>query len=443
VEDGSGGDSDEQVGDGVSSPEPWGRWTQALAIAPCAVGAELVVNTTGQELEGGSTLADPANAGSTLSFVEAITIAVNRGGTNTILFDPAVFPIENPTPIQLDGTVSFPMSQAQGTCIDGRGRGVVIEWSGGGDMPLSVWGLGTGSRMIGLTLLGVPFEISVFDAEVAGCRIDTDGFAIRNAVNGRPWSLETTRSEFGPGNVMAGSTLRAWSDSIIHDSYFGVDPITRATFESSTGIHAESSHVKLTGCEFAVGYVGVDANPGGFDPLFDFLASDNVFGPVTPGHGGVGLRIANHVGTLGPGNQFTGLEDGLFIMADARMLVVENSFSVNSTGVRLFGPSALRRNTFHGNTTAAITSGLALIAPELTTVSNNHVAGTCSVDGTIELFLDDAGQAGEYLGEAPCVAASGFSWDAGVGLASGLAVTATLTDVTPQTSALSQPVTIP
>lgn len=157
--------------------QPWGAFAAALDVPACPPGPVLVVDTTSDELDGPTTLADPLEAGPTLSLVEALWIADNRPGPDTITFDAAVFPVEAPATILFSGQRVVPSPSLE-VCLDGRGRGVVLDWAPAAQpQPEDRYSpspylptLGTGSLWVGLTLLRVPSQLFVFDtAQLAGC----------------------------------------------------------------------------------------------------------------------------------------------------------------------------------------------------------------------------------------------------------------------------------
>ncbi len=82
-----------------------------------------------------------------LSLREALTIAGNRDGAQTILFDSKVFPASAPATIMLDSTLEV---AGEGTRIDARNRGVALETADG---PLLRF-TGDGQALLGATVIG-------------------------------------------------------------------------------------------------------------------------------------------------------------------------------------------------------------------------------------------------------------------------------------------------
>ncbi|MHB8875038.1 MAG: hypothetical protein ACYC8T_15240, partial [Myxococcaceae bacterium] len=75
--------------DGGAEAPPWGRHVAALGLPDCPAAAPvMVVNTLDTGLSGGRRIDDPALAGPVLSFPQAMWIAANRPGPDTVRFDP-------------------------------------------------------------------------------------------------------------------------------------------------------------------------------------------------------------------------------------------------------------------------------------------------------------------------------------------------------------------
>jgi parallel beta-helix repeat protein len=99
------------------------------------VGAPLVVTTSIDDLDGPQSMTDVSQAGGAadLSLREAILIANNHGGADTITFDPSIFPPDAPVAIDVDingGLGALSVVSGAGTTIDATGAGVVLEGGG-------------------------------------------------------------------------------------------------------------------------------------------------------------------------------------------------------------------------------------------------------------------------------------------------------------------------
>jgi len=93
---------------------------------------------------------DPQGDDQGLSLREALLIAAQSDGSDLIRFDPATYPPENPTMLQLDR--ALPSVRDQGTTLDGSGAGVVID---GGDADFGFLELFSDQAVVrGLTLRG-------------------------------------------------------------------------------------------------------------------------------------------------------------------------------------------------------------------------------------------------------------------------------------------------
>jgi len=138
---------------------------------PDASGAPLVVTTFQDELDGADTMDNVNQAGGAadLSLREAILIANNRVGPDSISFDPTVFPTAAPVTIDVDiagGLGPLPEITGPGTAIDGYGAGVVLE-GGGGQRELST-GLLIGAddvRVADISLHG----FALTDGDISTC----------------------------------------------------------------------------------------------------------------------------------------------------------------------------------------------------------------------------------------------------------------------------------
>ncbi|MBW2737148.1 MAG: hypothetical protein JRH20_32610 [Deltaproteobacteria bacterium] len=228
--------------DGNTSPQSWGAYAAGLAVGLCIGEIMLEVDDTSFDLDGGDTLADGANAGPTLSLREALTIAANHTERVAIRFSREVFPAEDPATISIPPGCRVPW--LENTCIDGRHRGVIIDFEGAapGADPLCTFELKHDSLMVGLELRALQHEVRVMEgAQLAGCRVNHDGWSITPA---HPIeSVVATGSTIGPGNSFGGQTGVHMHESRmprIHGNLFGVDPITHTKIPLTTGVRLGS-----------------------------------------------------------------------------------------------------------------------------------------------------------------------------------------------------------
>jgi hypothetical protein len=405
--------------EGVSD---WGEYAARLPVRSCDGERTLVVDTTADERDGGLGITDAAEAGSTLSLVEALRIASNADGPVTIRFDPAVFPVDAPGTIAvgaeaLGGAAGLTVRD---TCLDARARGVVVTWSPGASSSAAIWRLQAGSLQIGLTLLRLPWELVVEGAQVAGCRIGTDGETV--FPNGEPEVFEGGDALLGPGNAVAGAAtidMGVPTGPIrVEWSYFGQDPLTREQLGGQFIVDQLISprDVVLVGNVFVAVQVWLHT-PGGREVHF----RQNRFGVDERGAvvGFDGLMVTSFMVTppvtLGPNNLVQG----------------STSAAIQSAGAHI------TENSIFGNA-AAIASPIA--APTISAASTTEVRGTCPGVGVVEVFSDAADQGETFLGRAACDGA-GFVFTGPV--PSGRNVTATFTDETPSTSGFSAPMAVP
>ncbi len=409
----------------------WGTYAAGLDVPACPSAQVLLVNTTADPvIAAGSSLTDPAQLGASLSFRQALWIAANRAGPETILFDAAIFPVDKPATIALR-PVYDEMPPTPGTlCIDARSRGVVIDFtSASGDCASCVWPLGEGSLEVGLTLLHVPFEQAVYKSQVAGCRINTDGVDVFQTDFARPWAMELRdKSTFGPGNVVAGSSLGvrllSGSDSHVFRNGYGYDFLTRRCLVIGGGIDTLGPCTgTISGNVFCSTREAIRAD---YFTATSFTVRDNFFG-VTPTLARLGTSPTSaaqiNIGdwTFGPGNVVRGAKIAL-ALGTANVRITRNSISQGEQGIVF-------------STTAP------LEPPNILSASASAVMGSCAIAGTVELFADPGDEAARFLGDAVCGA--GGVWSIAVLPPEGQNLTATLTDAQGHTSAFSTPFPVP
>ncbi|MBI5545560.1 MAG: hypothetical protein HY901_16870 [Deltaproteobacteria bacterium] len=410
---------------------PWGSYAASLAIPECPSPAlELLVDTASDELDGGETITEGPQAGAFLSLREALWIAANVSGPKTIRFSSSVFPVTTPATIELSNDLRSPVTLVE-TCIDGRDRGVVIRWQPSGATNVVLpWNL-TDSYQLGLTLLNIPHEQSVVRSQIAGCRLDTDGWTLA-AQGARPWIINMHDDALlGPGNVVA-APIRVYAGATpaqIRGSFFGFDPLTRVNLvdlggstrplDIRAGLIAEDN-------VFAV----ADLNGsllGEAEVTFrnNFFGVDRASIPLPGTRAGISLQSGTGVVTphvvLGPGNVIRAVASAISI-SRTLVTITQNSVTGNETGIAFVGTPPVA-------------------APVVAAADEAGISGSCVATGTIELFVDAGDQGELYLASTPCDAAGGFrvSVDFYEYRAKGQNLTATLTDSTGSTSPFSQP----
>lgn len=414
------------LADSFAPPISWGSHTASLGLPDCPAGAELLVNDTSADLDGGDTLDDPANAGPTLSLVEAFFIAANRPGQDNILFDANVFAADAPATITIPAGLYFPNNNSD-VCIDGRSRGVVIRWQDGSSNNTIM--LGLHARMMGLTLLAIPFEIGVGNAQLAACRINTDGNGLVVAPNARPWAIGVTANGVvGPHNVIAGDNfgVRTEGAGTVRGNSFGYDPLTRKRVGLANGIDLRFDAL-IEANVFAVDNKSIDPWPLGTPDILTAIR-DNLFGVTRDGtplaNVSSGLALVNCRGTIGPGNVIRGADAAISLGRNTAFRITQNVISGNGAGI-------------------VFTESAPTAPPTLTSASPAEVQGTCPVAGTVEVFSDVSDQGESFLGEATCTAGGTFNVTPTVPIAAGRFVTATLTsDAERLTSAFSAPLAV-
>ena len=399
---------------------PWGTWTASLPVPACPNANTLIVTTVADEPVGAThpweAFASAAEAGPSMSFREAMWVAANHPGPDTIVFDAASFPPDAPATIEL---ANLPMPQnLSDLCLDGRGRGVVLHWGPESvGSPGNVWRVGPSSLMVGLVIATVPFRFSVTaGGQVAGCRFRVDD---PRAAGDGFFSLDMSGGVIGPGNVFAGpGGLSVSAPSIrseIIGNYFGIDPRTRATFILNRGAMLWSS---------IVGEVVFREN------LFS-LSSSGV-GIEAPFGAAAGARLVVEQNTL------TGASRAIStVLLRGRIgpdnLIYDNAVAIDVTSSTMM----ITRNSLFNNTVALIGAGPAPTALFI----DGGIGGLCPAPGLVEAFSDAADEAEHFLGDAACDQSLAFFVSAA--LPRGRNVTTTFTALDGGTSLLSAPVAVP
>lgn len=415
---------------GVAQVMPWGTYAATLPVPDCPPGAVLTVDTSAEEYEGGNTLSDRAHAGERLSFPEALWIAANRPGPDTILFDSDVFPVDAPATILIQGGRPLPQDISP-VCIDGRNRGVLVRWSDSahtGNSALDstyIWKIGAGSLQVGLQLEAPPVALQIeHEGQVAGCHLYYE-LASRRAndlvslVNGR----------LGPGNVLSspGFCMRS-SGGAVQDNYFGYNPLTGedASCMQAMSVYGGSSIISII-----EGNVISAINTAVYSVFGSMVFRGNWIGewrvPSTRDlirlkYPRVALSVGSDWATIGPDNVIRAYETGVVVSS----LLATVTITRNS----ILAPQGIRYET-----------APPVEAPTITSADSSQVAGTCAVSGRIEVFSGEEGQAEKFLGAADCGASR--TWTLAASAPSGKALTATLTDTAGRTSVFSSPFQVP
>lgn len=402
----------------------WGDYASTLDVPLCAPAQTLVVTTTSATLDVGTSLVDPAQAGPELSLPEALWLAFNRPGPDTILFDATVFKVDAPATITMPQAGQLPRDLVD-TCIDGRGRGVIVDWgrpdAGSVAHADAIWGVGAGSLQVGLVLLNPPYGQSVH-GQVAGCRLATDGETAAVGASSYPALVSGL---IGPGNVLfRGVQL---SSGVMRGNYINYDPLTGAQFGDDATVQVSGSN----------GIIEDNVLSGLFVSLFysgEVTIRNNWVG-VTPS--GVRLRtraggvtISSYAGpitmttasaTVGPGNVITAGVTGISGIGAGRLRITRNRIFGNQNGIEYSQASPLA-------------------APTISAADQGVVRGTCATTGHVEVFADSGNQGEQFIGETDCATGT---WSLPFIRPSLPNVTATLTDPQGHTSRFSEPLLVP
>ena len=374
----------------------WGSWAASLSVPSCIDGGLLIVNT----LEG--TLLDTtitAPPGPTLSLPEALWVARNRPGPDTIAFSESVFPSSAPGTIRLGSGPQLPQDLTE-VCIDARNRGVIVDWAGLVNPNLNhIWGLTEGSVQIGLVLVNTPSPQYVIRSQVAGCRVGTDGLTA--SANGF-FALTGTGAMIGPGNAIGGG---AWfSDSEIFENDLNHDPLTHVTLPRAFIVRCDPPMVHIRN-NVAAGFDLSLFRTGEVTMNGNSIGVDRQRRPVG-GTSSTGISISGYASTayafIGPNNVITGREYAVTVFSPTVVQVAQNSIWGNTNGI----------------------ASTAVSPPVIVSVDGGFVEGTCATPGLIELFSDRGNQGEIYMTSTTC----GTTWQATVPRQPGRNVTATLTE---------------
>ena len=419
------GDSDSGVvGDPSISFTSWSDYLETLALDPCPESVVLWVTTAAYELDGGSGISDSADAGPTLSFLEALWIAHNTGAATTVRFSPSVFPPEFPTPIVMDPDVALWPAILQNLCVDGRGARPVLQFvipnicEAPGCSGI-YWGA---SRLVGVTVLppdDARWTMDFFSGtRVEGCRLGTDGSTsvAPNAI----YPFRVSQSYLGPGNVVTGANAVEASLSTfwIIDNYFGFDPVTGVDLSLGEGVSVIGSGT-ISGNYFTShsAAINVAGNPGcqltlthnRFGPAWDGQAQVHGYGVISSSLDGTSVLI------VGPGNRMRSLRRAVVAQGHVR----------------------LTQNSIFNNDEPLVLDSVAPIPPTIIAANSTSASGSCHVAGTVELFSDLLSEGEQYLGSAGCDFTHLWSYTGPIPV--GRNVTATLTTGDGDTSTFSVP----
>lgn len=410
----------EDVKSPVDSPDAgptWQAWISTIELPRCPAGNTLVVNTTADELDG-MTLAE---AGEKLSFPEAVWIAMQRTGPDTILFDPAVFPPTQSVTLML-GTHELPL--LKDLCIDGRENAVVMRWSQ--DAPAQTqFHLSTGAMAVGLTLLDLPMTLSIMNgASLAGCRIGTDGHTSVPPREGGYNAKLVGQSKFGPANSIGESALLVVGlGGFVSDSFFGLDPQTRVDLGVSFAVTfaATANSATIDQCVLAAHGHPVSLGPAGETSAFTLSR--------------------NFIGVDEKGQRLEGTWPGLELgPATSTFRIVANVIEGTDVAIRVRQGAAVRitQNRITGNGQGITFEGPVPVPPPgVDVASEAELRGTCQPNAYLEFFSDTGDQGQSLLGVSTCSPLN-QTWSATGFFPTGLNFTATQT-VNGRTSAFSAP----
>jgi len=383
------------------------------------------VTTAAEEQDGGTSAADPTQAGPTLSLWEALTIAYNRPGYDVITFDSSVFPPSQRTVISVSGALPFAL-QTEAYCLSGAGAGVALVWDASLDIECwtCVFSVPAGSLVVGLELVNLPSTLDVNAAQVAGCSFS----------NIRYVACECgANALIGPENMFSGSGTGVrnsfYAGLVVRGNYFGFDPRTSTNRALSQAVVLFSPALVEQNTFGGEITYAVSSTTQGTEPT---VLRNNRWG-VAPdgsilGSAGPHLRAYGNPSrwVIGPGN------------------IIAHS---TAAGIVLFPGSSdfveITANSIYDNMGAGIEAGDTTFlppAPVITTVTATDVSGTCADSGRVELFADRGDEGELYLGSVECTAGL---WSLVGEVPAGFNATATLTDGQGRTSVFSGPVAAP
>lgn len=412
----------------------WGEYVLGLELPDCPVSpyADLVVDTTSMESEastgvvGDLTLTEPSEAGPELSLREALWLAANRGSSNTIRFDPAVFPTAAPATIDIRNTEVLPQFLAN-TCIKGVGAGVRWRWQApnvGDSGVMCRFSLNDGSLMVGLELANVWVQPMLMGAQLAGCAVEIAEITVFDVGNG---------ARLGPANMFWGSGGVFRNDSpgpgiTVESNYFGFDP-REGRVLPLLNVAAIFTSLEFRDNIFSVGVVGA-LDAAFLDNSNTVLIHNNRFGVTGKGSESLpapsGFIYANtgHW-RIEAGSEFTGAAGAAITVANSAIVTLtQSAVFANAGGGIVAGPGATLPTS-----------------PTITGVTAQEVDGWCTEAGTVKVFADRSDQGEFYLGTTACEANAAFQLS--VAVPTQLNITATVTTATGATSSFSAPVSAP
>ncbi len=293
------------------------------------VGISLVVTTANDEIDGADTMVDVSEAGglNDLSLREAIRIANNRAGPDTITFSASVFPADTPTTIEIDpnliGLFRLPKITGSGTVLDGTGSDVIVD---GGCRDIG------GAGLI-----------------VEGNNITVVNLAIRDHANGNAINIQN-------------------ADHVILD---GVDARSFCAGADDGLVILRSQNVTVTNGRFAGQFAIYVADSDIITLLNSTVAECRGYCLLVGGNSRY-LTIKNNDFSRsdGVGASLRGIDTGLF-----------EANTVNFSGANGVDTSSCDRLTVIGNTIHSNSGfGIELINNTITKISQNSITGN-TVDG--------------------------------------------------------------
>ncbi len=431
-------DALEDDSDAAGEPDllEWRRGADPRDPADDLTYADLVVTGAGDELDGDPvTLADPADAGPTLSMREALTIAANRPGPDRISIDRTAVttPITVSAAKASDAAVWAPITDAD-TFIDGGGARV--QW-------LVNYVDDNQAKHL---LLVEAARFTLRDLVIEARPEFIAGFVI---VRGPPTTVQLDNLTVARVRLENGGP---YGNGIIvnrtRDLYiYRLDVATEVQPYASGVYVTEGVRTTIAECTITAGGTGIGLmRTFPYDEGRDQLLRNLVSAPTGISFGAVVVdAIGNH---LGPGN--TGMVVG-YVYGSHDSVVRDNV--IHNTSVGLAVEWGVQRNRLSHNLLSDIAdtairiyagepgfppSQGGIAPPMITTVEVARVAGTHGgADGTlIEVFADVEDDAEIFLGSATLL---GGVWELALAapLPVGYGVTATATDLLGNTSALS------
>ncbi len=425
-------DSDSN-GDGSSTPtSSWGEYVATLPELPaCAPSPfpDLVVTATDLgvdgpvDVNGWPALADPGEAGPSLSLAEALWIARNRAGWEIIRFDTVSFPLATPTTLAV---VAGDMPDVvPEICLDARGAGVRLDFSAiPADCTSRCALTVNNSRLLGLELIGshLPQRLGA----------NTEMAMVRLIAADRPLVMAGTVT-VGPHNVISGSQslVESYAAVTILNNWLGYDPQAQTVMGADNGVFSWARQVVIV--NNVVANFSLTAAAGD-DTTYRLRVTGNWLGQE-------------------PGGRLLAASDGQF-----QIDVLESLFAAPQVDI---GPDnvvaermpllihcnpnasvAVTHNQFADTGASYVPTGDGVAVPP--TIMNRTAAGIggeCPAAGQLELFAASAGQPQQWLGSAAC--SVGATWQVDATVPAGAQLVATMTPTSGCTSAFSTPWTAP